>query len=136
MSAWEARINVGSESDIKLPIFRSFAVGFLIEDIFLNKGSYIGTIADKETFGVSLLGCLLAFSLQDESYGGDKTIHRKNAIFNHFVYIYWEYEAIVSLILKNLAAEQGQHFCKCIHFPRQQFKQYRGEYQVRNHKEF
>jgi len=82
LSAWEARINVGSESDIKLPIFRSFAVGFLIEDIFLDKGSYIGTIADKEAFGVSLLGCLLAFSLQDESYGGDKTIHRKNAIFN------------------------------------------------------
>ncbi len=78
LSAWEAT-KTGSEN---LPIFKSFAIDFLIDKVILDKGSYSGTIADKELFGVSLLGCLLAFALQDESFGGSNTILKKNAVFN------------------------------------------------------
>jgi hypothetical protein len=81
LSAWEAGTDVDSSSD-SLPIFQSFVVEFLIDDVILAKGSYCGTIADKEIFGVSLLGCLLAFALQDEAYGSDNTIQKKNAVFN------------------------------------------------------
>jgi hypothetical protein len=81
LSAWEAGINADSGCEY-LPIFQSFVVEFLIDDVILAKGSYSGTIAEKEIFGVSLLGSLLAFSLQDESYGSDNTILKKNAVFN------------------------------------------------------
>ncbi len=82
LSAWEAGIDseAGSED---LSVFESFAIDFLIDDLILAKGSYSGTIADKELFGVSLLGCLLAFALQDESYSGsNSTVNKKNAVFN------------------------------------------------------
>ena len=81
LSAWEAGIIADSGCE-NLPIFQSFVVEFLIDDVILAKGSYSGTIADKEIFGVSLLGSLLAFALQDESYGSDNTILKKNAVFN------------------------------------------------------
>jgi hypothetical protein len=81
LSTWESGINADSGCE-NLPIFQSFVVEFLIDDVILAKGSYSGTIADKEIFGVSLLGCLLAFSLQDECYGADNTILKKNAVFN------------------------------------------------------
>ena len=81
LSAWEAGINTSSESK-SLPIFQYFTIEYLIDDIILAKGSYSGTIADKEIFGVSLMSCLLAFSLQDEAYGSDNTILKKNAVFN------------------------------------------------------
>ena len=81
LSAWEAGIDSDSKLD-NLPIFESFAIDFLLDDVVLSKGSYSGTIADKELFGVSLLGCILAFALQDESYSGGSAVMKKNAIFN------------------------------------------------------
>ena len=78
---WEAGTDAESGFN-NLPISESFVIEFLIDDVILAKGSYSGTIADKELFGVSLLGCLLAFALQDESYGGGNTILKKNAVFN------------------------------------------------------
>lgn len=83
LSAWEAGTNDADSSECdSLPIFHSFVIDFLINDMVLDKGSYPGTIADKEVFAVSLLDCLLAFALQDESYGEENTTMKKNAVFN------------------------------------------------------
>ena len=81
LSMCEAESNADSGCDV-LPVVNAFVVDFLIGDVILDKGAYSGTIADKEIFGVSLLDCLLAFALQDESFSGDNTIVKKNAIFN------------------------------------------------------
>lgn len=80
VSIYEATDTIDPGCDI-LPIFNAFVINFLVDDVVLNKAAYSGTIADKEIFGVSLLECLLAFALQDESYSGG-TITKKNAIFN------------------------------------------------------
>eukprot|EP00536_Pseudo-nitzschia_multiseries_P014348 jgi/Psemu1/246033/estExt_Genewise1.C_6880008 len=105
LSVWEAgNTDTDASTCGLLPLFHSFAVEFLIDDVVLNKGSYLGTIADKEVFAVSLLDCLLAFALQDESYSGENTTMKKNAVFNRKRLP--NEEATMNEILKSLARRE------------------------------
>ncbi|KAL3938067.1 MAG: hypothetical protein SGARI_001888 [Bacillariaceae sp.] len=77
---WDAgRSKAGVETG--LPVFKSFVIDFLLNDIFLQKGGYPGVVADKETFCTALLDCILTFSLQDQRFGDSNIFARNSAIF-------------------------------------------------------
>ncbi|KAL3934493.1 MAG: hypothetical protein SGBAC_009805 [Bacillariaceae sp.] len=62
--------------------FESFFVHFLLHDIIVKKGLYPGTVADKEGFMLSLLGCLLSFVTQDQSFSLQTTVAKHGIVFN------------------------------------------------------
>jgi hypothetical protein len=62
--------------------FHSFCVDVLLNDIIVKRGAYPGTIADKEGFSLSLLGYILSFVTQDQSFSIDSTFAKNGIIFN------------------------------------------------------
>jgi hypothetical protein len=61
--------------------FYSFCVDFLLNDIIVKRGAYPGTIADKEGFILSSLGCILSFVTQNQSFSTDNTVVKNGVIF-------------------------------------------------------
>lgn len=61
--------------------FERFFVNFLLHDVVLKKGAYPGTVADKESFILSLLGYLLSFVTQDQSFIIQTTVAKHDIIF-------------------------------------------------------
>jgi hypothetical protein len=74
------RSKPGTESD--LPSLKDFVVDFLLNELVLQKGGYPGTVADKETFCIAILDCVLTFSTQDHEYGEDNIFPQNGIIFN------------------------------------------------------
>jgi hypothetical protein len=68
-------------NSIVLPNLHTFIVEFLIKDVFMKKGAYPGTVADKEGFSLALLECILTFAIQDQSYSGDNCVLKSGVIF-------------------------------------------------------
>ncbi|CAJ1960388.1 unnamed protein product [Cylindrotheca closterium] len=62
--------------------FESFFVDFLLHDVVVKKGAYPGTVADKESFMLSLLGYLLSFVTQDQSFNIQTTVAKHGIVFN------------------------------------------------------
>jgi len=50
-----------------LPLSSSFIVDFILNDVFVSKAAYPGTVAGKESFALSLLGAILVFATRDIS---------------------------------------------------------------------
>jgi hypothetical protein len=61
--------------------FHSFCVDVLLNDIIVKRGAYPGTIADKEGFSLSLLGYILSFVTQDQSFSIDSAFAKHGIIF-------------------------------------------------------
>jgi hypothetical protein len=59
-----------------------FCRDFLIQDLFLGKIAYPGTVADKEYFSVAILECLLTYSMQDGVYSDDNIFPQNGVMFN------------------------------------------------------
>lgn len=69
--------------DSQTSSFETFFTNFLLKDVVVKKGAYPGTVADKEGFVLSLLGCLLSFVTQDQSFDVQTNVLSKNSvIFN------------------------------------------------------
>lgn len=57
----------GTTASQDLPILKEFVCDFLITDLMVRRGTYPGTISDKEEFALGLLQCIISFASQDES---------------------------------------------------------------------
>ncbi|KAG7351266.1 putative death-receptor fusion protein DUF2428 [Nitzschia inconspicua] len=79
LSIWDTK-NF-KQTDEKLENLLDFSIDFLIRDIFLSKGAYPGTAADKESTSIAILGCLLTFSMQDASFSHDNVFPQNGAMF-------------------------------------------------------
>lgn len=59
-------------------LFSSFCERFLLHEMIVARGAYPGTVANKEGFTLSLMGCLLSFVTQNQSYSLYNAITIKN----------------------------------------------------------
>jgi hypothetical protein len=108
-------------NSIVLPNLHTFIVEFLIKDVFMKKGAYPGTVADKEGFSLALLECILTFAIQDQSYSGDNCVLKSGVIFrkrhNDGSVASAPPSRSDCSFVRPSSFHMGQHTVSCISFP-------------------
>ena len=61
-----------------LPTLISFVCDFLITEVIVQQGAYLGTVADKEGFVLALFQCILSFASQDKADSVTATTRKKS----------------------------------------------------------
>jgi hypothetical protein len=79
-SSTETAIMHDATSDV--PILYEFVVGFLLNDVFVRKAAYPGTVNAKETFALTMLECLVVFFCRDLNLAMDsKLLPKTGSVF-------------------------------------------------------
>ncbi|KAL7572577.1 hypothetical protein ACA910_000394 [Epithemia clementina (nom. ined.)] len=75
-----SRSSAGNEMESAL---YEFVVSFLLEDLFIRKGAYPGTVLVKETFSLALLECVVVFACRELDIVLDsKLLPKTGVVFN------------------------------------------------------
>ena len=82
LSIWEAKQTKATDSNSTMGELLSFVEGFLVNDVIVTKGTYPGTVMDKEGFTLALLDSVLAFATQDQCFNSDSCVVRNGSVFS------------------------------------------------------
>lgn len=71
-----------SFAPVTLPVLHSFVVDFLIRNVVVQKAAYPGSVAEKETFSIELLECILSFVSRDFGVANKAMISKSGAVYD------------------------------------------------------